>query len=183
MLEATEQGSIKWKMYPWGSTLNLYHHVPAMYVFFWAYGGIFSAQTARVLSQGYPHFPFESSFSCFKPDQEYEKLLEQVRPFGKDLALETLRRDESGPAAIDLFQDLSVFDEPVASASVGCQACNEGWLDVFQRGGDGHGIVTPGGAVHFYLELFHHWMWCFTNSMGKPKSSWFLDVPPSFQCF
>ena len=67
-----------------------------------------------------------SSFSCFKPDQEYEKLLEQVRPFGKDLALETLRRDESGPAAIDLFQDLSVFDEPVASASVGSQACNEG---------------------------------------------------------
>ena len=51
--------------------------------------------------------------------KEYEKLLEQVRPFGKDLALETLRRDESGPAAIDLFQDLSVFDEPVASASVG----------------------------------------------------------------
>ena len=26
-------------------------------------------------------------------------------------------------------------------------------------------------------------MWCFTNRMGKPKSSWFLDVPPSFQCF
>ena len=67
--------------------------------------------------------------------QEYEKLLEQVRPFGKDLALdprpncwmflgcacakETLKRGESGRPAIELFQDLSVFDEPVASASVG----------------------------------------------------------------
>lgn len=79
-----------------------------------------------------------------------------MRPFGKDLALETLRRDESGPAAIDLFQDLSVFDEPVASASVGSQACNEGAGCV--PGGrqlynfhqfDGHGTVTPGGAVHF----------------------------------
>lgn len=51
--------------------------------------------------------------------KEYEKLLEQVRPFGKDLALETLRRGENGRPAIELFSDLSVFDEPVASASVG----------------------------------------------------------------
>ena len=33
---------------------------------------------------------------------------------------ETLRREGDGrPAAIELFSDLSVFDEPVASASVG----------------------------------------------------------------
>ncbi|CAJ1348305.1 unnamed protein product [Effrenium voratum] len=51
--------------------------------------------------------------------KEYEKLLEQVRPFGKDLAMETLRRGEDGTRGIDLFEDLSVFDEPVASASVG----------------------------------------------------------------
>ncbi|CAK9012299.1 Uncharacterized aarF domain-containing protein kinase At1g71810 [Durusdinium trenchii] len=51
--------------------------------------------------------------------KEYEKLLEQVRPFGKDLALETLRRGDSGRPAVELFQDLSVFDAPVASASVG----------------------------------------------------------------
>ncbi|CAK9047691.1 unnamed protein product [Durusdinium trenchii] len=51
--------------------------------------------------------------------KEYEKLLEQVRPFGKDLALDTLRRGDSGRPAVELFQDLSVFDAPVASASVG----------------------------------------------------------------
>ncbi|CAE7209901.1 unnamed protein product [Symbiodinium natans] len=52
--------------------------------------------------------------------KEYEKLLEQVRPFGKDLALETLRRkEEGGRAAIDMFDDLSVFEKPIASASVG----------------------------------------------------------------
>ena len=41
--------------YPWGSTLNLYLHVPTMYGFYRAYGVIF-----RVLSQWYPHFPFGS---------------------------------------------------------------------------------------------------------------------------
>eukprot|EP00437_Effrenium_voratum_P007066 CAMPEP_0181426384 /NCGR_PEP_ID=MMETSP1110-20121109/15635_1 /TAXON_ID=174948 /ORGANISM="Symbiodinium sp., Strain CCMP421" /LENGTH=922 /DNA_ID=CAMNT_0023549577 /DNA_START=104 /DNA_END=2868 /DNA_ORIENTATION=+ len=52
--------------------------------------------------------------------KEYEKLLEQVRPFGRDLALETLRRSVDGSkAAIDLFDDLSVFEKPIASASVG----------------------------------------------------------------
>lgn len=53
--------------------------------------------------------------------QEYQKLLEQVRPFGKDLALETLRRSKSrdGVVALDMFKDLSIFDEPIASASVG----------------------------------------------------------------
>ncbi|CAE7639838.1 unnamed protein product [Symbiodinium pilosum] len=51
--------------------------------------------------------------------KEYEKLLEQVRPFGRDLALETLKRGEGGKAAIDLFDDLSVFEKPIASASVG----------------------------------------------------------------
>lgn len=52
--------------------------------------------------------------------KEYEKLLEQVRPFGKDLALETLRRSVGGEkAAIDMFSDVSVFEKPIASASVG----------------------------------------------------------------
>ena len=37
-----------------GSTLTLYHHVPAIYGFYRAYDGIF-----RELSQGYPHFSFD----------------------------------------------------------------------------------------------------------------------------
>lgn len=52
--------------------------------------------------------------------KEYQKLLEQVRPFGKDLAMETLRKSESnGKKALDLFKDMSAFDEPIAAASVG----------------------------------------------------------------
>jgi len=52
--------------------------------------------------------------------KEYEKLLEQVRPFGRNEALETLRRNTlDGIAAADLFQNSSVFEKPVASASVG----------------------------------------------------------------
>mmetsp|Transcript_57413 Transcript_57413/g.136460 ORF Transcript_57413/g.136460 Transcript_57413/m.136460 type:complete len:961 (+) Transcript_57413:59-2941(+) len=52
--------------------------------------------------------------------KEYLKLLEEVRPFGKDLAFETLERStKDGKSALDLFPDKSVFEEPVASASVG----------------------------------------------------------------
>ncbi len=51
--------------YPWGSTLNLYHHVPTMYGVYRAYGEIFGEQTARVLSQGYPHFPCDASPEFF----------------------------------------------------------------------------------------------------------------------
>jgi len=53
--------------------------------------------------------------------KEYEKLLEQVRPFGRDEAMETLRRSKGtdGLTALSMFDDISVFDQPVASASVG----------------------------------------------------------------
>jgi len=53
--------------------------------------------------------------------KEYEKLLEQVRPFGRDEAMETLRRskDKGDLTALSLFDDLSSFESPVASASVG----------------------------------------------------------------
>ena len=50
--------------YPWGSTLNLYHHVYTIYISIYGihkvYQGVFREQTARVLSQGYPPFPIES---------------------------------------------------------------------------------------------------------------------------
>jgi len=52
--------------------------------------------------------------------KELEKLLEQVRPFGKEEALETLRRNITGAGGVQgAFDDLSAFDKPVASASVG----------------------------------------------------------------
>jgi len=52
--------------------------------------------------------------------KEYLKLLEEVRPFGKELAMETLERStKAGKSALDLFPDKSVFEAPVASASVG----------------------------------------------------------------
>jgi len=49
--------------------------------------------------------------------KEFEKLLEQVRPFGKDKAFETLRR--AFPDVEGLFDSVSAFEKPVASASVG----------------------------------------------------------------
>ena len=49
--------------------------------------------------------------------QEYEKLLEQVRPFGKDLALETLRRGENGRPAIVTWWQLRVFGEGLGTSS------------------------------------------------------------------
>mmetsp|Transcript_66604 Transcript_66604/g.124295 ORF Transcript_66604/g.124295 Transcript_66604/m.124295 type:complete len:939 (-) Transcript_66604:113-2929(-) len=52
--------------------------------------------------------------------KEYLKLLEEVRPFGTELAMETLERStKAGKSALDLFPDKSVFEVPVASASVG----------------------------------------------------------------
>jgi len=46
--------------------------------------------------------------------------LEQVKPFGKDGAMETLRRNISGARTVEeMFDDMSVFDAPVASASIG----------------------------------------------------------------
>eukprot|EP00931_Biecheleriopsis_adriatica_P056053 TRINITY_DN33223_c0_g1_i1.p1 TRINITY_DN33223_c0_g1~~TRINITY_DN33223_c0_g1_i1.p1 ORF type:complete len:929 (-),score=231.58 TRINITY_DN33223_c0_g1_i1:7-2793(-) len=52
--------------------------------------------------------------------KEYQKLLEQVRPFDKELAMQTLRRSKSdGASALELFEDLSVFEKPIAAASVG----------------------------------------------------------------
>ena len=49
--------------------------------------------------------------------QEYEKLLEQVRPFGKDLALETLRRGENGRPAIVTWWLLRAFGEGLGTSS------------------------------------------------------------------
>lgn len=52
--------------------------------------------------------------------KECEKLLEQVRPFGRDLAMKTLRRNIVGEGALErMFDDMSSFDEPIAAASVG----------------------------------------------------------------
>mmetsp|Transcript_11633 Transcript_11633/g.24554 ORF Transcript_11633/g.24554 Transcript_11633/m.24554 type:complete len:962 (-) Transcript_11633:116-3001(-) len=50
-------------------------------------------------------------------NREFEKLLEQVRPFGRDQAYETLRRNvEDLRSFVD---DEAAFDAPIASASVG----------------------------------------------------------------
>lgn len=52
--------------------------------------------------------------------KELEKLLQQVRPFDKDSAFETLRRNIKGEGKIDsMFDDLSAFDNPIAAASIG----------------------------------------------------------------
>eukprot|EP00434_Breviolum_minutum_P021552 symbB.v1.2.019022.t1/scaffold1541.1/size112753/4 len=52
--------------------------------------------------------------------KEFEGLLERVRPFEKDEAMETMSRNLGGDEAVrGLFDDMSVFDQPVASASVG----------------------------------------------------------------
>lgn len=52
--------------------------------------------------------------------KELEKLLERVRPFGRDEALQTLRRNITGDGKLEeLFDDMSVFDKPVAAASIG----------------------------------------------------------------
>lgn len=50
-------------------------------------------------------------------NKEVQKLLEQVRPFNKEAAFETLRRNV--PDFESLFSSMSDFEEPVASASVG----------------------------------------------------------------
>lgn len=49
--------------------------------------------------------------------KEFEKLLEQVRPFGKDEAFITLRRNL--PDMESMFDNMEAFEKPVASASVG----------------------------------------------------------------
>lgn len=50
---------IHWK-FLWKSTLNLYYHVPTIYGLYMGYqGGRFGKQTARILSQKFPHFPFD----------------------------------------------------------------------------------------------------------------------------
>ncbi|CAL1141530.1 unnamed protein product [Cladocopium goreaui] len=52
--------------------------------------------------------------------KEFEGLLERVRPFKKDEAMDTMSRNLDGDEAVrSLFDDMSVFDEPVAAASVG----------------------------------------------------------------
>mmetsp|Transcript_81173 Transcript_81173/g.210878 ORF Transcript_81173/g.210878 Transcript_81173/m.210878 type:complete len:973 (+) Transcript_81173:131-3049(+) len=52
--------------------------------------------------------------------KECEKLLEQVRPFNRELAMETLRRNITGSNGVErMFDDMAVFDEPIAAASVG----------------------------------------------------------------
>lgn len=52
--------------------------------------------------------------------KEFEGLLERVRPFKKDEAMDTMSRNLGGDEAVrSLFDDMSVFDEPVAAASVG----------------------------------------------------------------
>lgn len=51
--------------------------------------------------------------------KELEKLLERVRPFGKDEALQTLQRNIPDDTFNALFKDTSAFDTPVAAASVG----------------------------------------------------------------
>jgi len=50
--------------------------------------------------------------------KEFEKLLEQVRPFGRDQAFVTLRRN-FGDELESVFDDMKAFDKPLASASVG----------------------------------------------------------------
>lgn len=53
-------------------------------------------------------------------NKELETLLERVRPFGKDEAMLTLRRNFPGDGAVEaLFDDMSVFEKPIASASIG----------------------------------------------------------------
>lgn len=52
--------------------------------------------------------------------KECQKLLEQVRPFGREEAMETLRRNIPGNGEIErLFDDMAAFEKPVAAASVG----------------------------------------------------------------
>jgi aarF domain-containing kinase len=52
--------------------------------------------------------------------KELEKLLEQVRPFGKEEALETLRRNLGGDDEVRrLFDDITAFEKPIAAASIG----------------------------------------------------------------
>jgi len=52
--------------------------------------------------------------------KEFEQLLERVRPFGKDEALETLCRNIGGEEKVrSMFDSMSAFDEPVAAASIG----------------------------------------------------------------
>jgi len=56
-----------------------------------------------------------------KPYQErLTELLEQVQPFGRDGAMETLRRNIKGAKTVEsMFDDMSVFESPVAAASIG----------------------------------------------------------------
>ena len=58
-----------------GSTLTLYHHVPAR--FCRAYEGILGEQTAKVLSQAYPHFPSEYRPGISKCISHMSKTFEQ----------------------------------------------------------------------------------------------------------
>jgi len=52
--------------------------------------------------------------------KEFEKLLEQVRPFGKELAMKTLRRNIPGDGELErMFGGLKDFETPIAAASVG----------------------------------------------------------------
>lgn len=52
--------------------------------------------------------------------KEFEGLLERVRPFGREEAMETLSRNFGGMEAVrSLFDDMAAFEKPVASASVG----------------------------------------------------------------
>mmetsp|Transcript_10552 Transcript_10552/g.24511 ORF Transcript_10552/g.24511 Transcript_10552/m.24511 type:complete len:865 (+) Transcript_10552:38-2632(+) len=52
--------------------------------------------------------------------KEFEGLLERVRPFGREEAMETLCRNLGGEEVVrSLFDDMAAFDKPVASASVG----------------------------------------------------------------
>ncbi|CAK0859688.1 unnamed protein product [Prorocentrum cordatum] len=53
-------------------------------------------------------------------NRELEKLLERVRPFDKEEAMLTLRRNFPGEGSVEaMFDDMGVFEKPVASASIG----------------------------------------------------------------
>ncbi|CAE8678345.1 unnamed protein product [Polarella glacialis] len=52
--------------------------------------------------------------------KEFEQLLERVRPFGKEEALQSLSRNFGGEDKVrSMFDDMAAFDKPVASASIG----------------------------------------------------------------